>query len=78
MASPGSFSTAQVSRLTGLSVRHLDHWDLQGFMRLRRYVRTFQKLDPPRKGMAAAVARQPRLDVFDFDGSVEERRYRSH
>ena len=33
MASYGSFSTAQVSRLTGLSVRQLDHWDRQGFVR---------------------------------------------
>ena len=33
MASSASFSTAQVSRLTGLSVRQLDHWDRQGFVR---------------------------------------------
>jgi DNA-binding transcriptional MerR regulator len=33
MASSASFSTAQVSRLTGLSVRQLDYWDRQGFVR---------------------------------------------
>ena len=33
MVRQGSFSTAQVSRLTGLSVRQLDHWDRQGFVR---------------------------------------------
>jgi DNA-binding transcriptional MerR regulator len=27
-----SFSTAQVARLTGLSVRQLDHWDRLGFL----------------------------------------------
>jgi DNA-binding transcriptional MerR regulator len=90
MARHGSFSTAQVSRLTGLSVRQLDHWDRQGFVRpslahargygsarrysfedlvrlrvagrlraagfglakIRQCVRTLQKLDPSRKGMA--------------------------
>jgi DNA-binding transcriptional MerR regulator len=92
MANYGSFSTAQVSRLTGLSVRQLDHWDRQGFVRpslahargygsarrysfedlvrlrvagrlraagfglakIRQCVRTLQKLDPSRKGMADA------------------------
>jgi DNA-binding transcriptional MerR regulator len=29
----GSFSTAQVARLTGLSARQLDHWDRLGFLR---------------------------------------------
>jgi len=156
-----SFSTAQVSRLTGLSVRQLDHWDRQGFVRpsvaqargygsarrysfedlvrlrvagrlraagfglakIRQCVRTLQKLDPSKKGMAdvrllvvgsrvlwvrsdrelvdilqegqlmlvfplgqemggmaAAVeslAREPRLDVFDLEGSRGERRYRT-
>jgi DNA-binding transcriptional MerR regulator len=90
MVSTGSFSTAQVSRLTGLSVRQLDHWDRQGFVRpsvaqakgygsarrysfedlvrlrvagrlraagfglakIRQCVRTLQKLDPSKKGMA--------------------------
>jgi DNA-binding transcriptional MerR regulator len=90
MGRPGSFSTAQVARLTGLSVRQLDHWDRQGFVRpsiahargygsarrysfedlvrlrvagklraagfglakIRQCVRTLQKLDPSRKGMA--------------------------
>jgi len=90
MVSRGSFSTAQVSRLTGLSVRQLDHWDRQGFVRpslahakgygsarrysfedlvrlrvagrlraagfglakIRQCVRTLQKLDPSKKGMA--------------------------
>jgi DNA-binding transcriptional MerR regulator len=90
MGRPGSFSTAQVSRLTGLSVRQLDHWDRQGFVRpsvasargygsarrysfedlvrlrvagrlraagfglakIRQCVRTLQKLDPSKKGMA--------------------------
>lgn len=28
-----SFSTAEVSRLTGLSARQLDHWDREGFLR---------------------------------------------
>lgn len=28
-----SFSTAQVARLTGLTVRQLDHWDRLGFLR---------------------------------------------
>jgi DNA-binding transcriptional MerR regulator len=151
VASPGSFSTAQVSRLTGLSVRQLDYWDREGFVRpsvahargylvrlrvasklraagfglskIRQCVRTLQKFDPSRKGMAdvrllvvgnrvlwvrsdrqlvdilqegqlmlvfplgtevkgmaaavASLARQPRLDVFDLDRSVEERRYRT-
>jgi DNA-binding transcriptional MerR regulator len=161
MASSGSFSTAQVSRLTGLSVRQLDHWDRQGFVRpsvaqakgygsarrysfedlvrlrvagrlraagfglakIRQCVRTLQKLDPSKEGMAdvrllvmgsrvvwarserelvdilqegqlmlvfplgtevagmaAAVeslAREPRLDVFDLEGSRRERRYRT-
>jgi DNA-binding transcriptional MerR regulator len=159
--SPGSFSTAQVSRLTGLSVRQLDHWDRQGFVRpsvahargygsarrysfedlvrlrvagklraagfglskIRQCVRTLQKLDPSKKGMAdvrllvvgnrvlwvrsdrqlvdilqegqlmlvfplgsevrgmaaavANLAREPRLDVFDLERCVEERRYRT-
>ena len=33
MSALTSFSTAQVSRLTGVSVRQLDHWDRQGFAR---------------------------------------------
>ena len=28
-----SFSTAEVTRLTGLSARQLDHWDRKGFLR---------------------------------------------
>jgi len=31
--SDGSYSTAQVARLTGLSARQLDHWDRRGFVR---------------------------------------------
>ena len=161
MGRHGSFSTAQVSRLTGLSVRQLDHWDRQGFVRpsvapargygsarrysfedlvrlrvagklraagfglakIRQCVRTLQKLDPSKKGMAdvrllvvgsrvlwvrsdrqlvdilqegqlmlvfplgievrgmaaavASLAREPRLDVFDLDRSVEKVRYRT-
>ena len=161
MDSSGSFSTAQVSRLTGLSVRQLDHWDRQGFVRpsvahahgygsarrysfedlvrlrvagrlraagfglakIRQCVRTLRKLDPSREGMAdvrllvvgsrvlwvrsdrelvdilqqgqlmlvfplgtevrgmaaavANMAREPRLDLFDLDPSMEERRYRA-
>jgi len=30
---PGGFSTAEVSRLSGLTPRQLDHWDRQGFLK---------------------------------------------